>query len=255
MYDWERIFSIFLYQIFPALVLYAALLGYFRLIVPKFIPLIADAEKNSEQLKEYGYTHLKQIIFSVLLPTTLLFAPVLEELLFRDVPVLLFDRLSEMAWVGIVASAALFSFTHRNGNFIVKSVAKAEGVDVSPRQRVAALISSFVLGIVCGWVAIKNQSLWYAIGTHFLWNLLLPVAGGIVWFCTALLFIIYEKIRDLFHALSWKERNMARRRTLEYRDEYEDPLEQDWYDRIETMPQEENDPERDEWRERNRDLK
>jgi len=48
---------------------------------------------------------------------------------------------------------------------------------------------------------------------------------------------------------------MARRRTLEYRDEYEDPLEQDWYDRIETMPQEENDPERDEWRERNRDLK
>jgi membrane protease YdiL (CAAX protease family) len=188
----------------------------------RFIPArLLDKEKlkNLKYAVQWSKEHKLRIVLMTILVAGLYF-PALEELIFRAPLIVIFDTLSGHAWIGILVSSVLFAVVHYSGKFAVTGFEAMKEMSIAnrePEERVdrfeskrenfikvikwGRLISSFLIGILLGYLAIKYQSLYLCFGVHAAWNLvlrhILGILAGIVVAVFTLIFpFISAKIGD-----------------------------------------------------------
>lgn len=141
-------------------------------------------------------------------PTSFIYAPTLEELIFRAPLIVAFDRMSANAWIGIAISAAAFGLIHLNSPMVYTFLAsdldgqrergtlstddietemarikeeKASKVRVFLWIKVAVMA---LVGVPLAYYGIRYQSLWVSVGLHAAVNifsmLILPILIGLV---------------------------------------------------------------------------
>lgn len=191
----------------------------------RFIPsTLLDKEKlkNPKYAVQWRKEHkLKAALIAFL--SFVIYAPALEELIFRAPLIIIFDTVSGYAWIGILVSSVVFGVMHYFGKFAVigfevikeTSIANGEpeeGVNDFESKRESfikrvkriRLISSFLLGILLGYLSVKYQSLYLCLGIHAAWNLaspfVLPIIGLIA---VVIYFFISERISVKIDDFRW----------------------------------------------------
>ena len=134
------------------------------------------------------------------LPLEWIWAPFGEELFFRAPLIVAFPALSRNAWIAILVSAALFATLHwfnlpvlggeifearKNGvvsddpkeatSTLLKEKTVSDTKIPRVAMRIAKVVATFPMGVIAGYFGIKLQSVWAAVGIHFLANTLLPL--------------------------------------------------------------------------------
>ena len=139
-------------------------------------------------------------------PLLNIWAPTAEELVFRGILLLCVSSLTvSCAWPAIIICATLFGLMHWFGKKvdaleIFNEAKRGESmkeaserlVKDDPHQNTKKAIQvclTFVLGLVTSYLAVKYQSLWLAVGIHFVWNLLAPIVLMLL-FCVVLLIVV-----------------------------------------------------------------
>ncbi len=130
--------------------------------------------------------------------TSLIFAPMGEELLFRGPLIIAFSSVTDNAWVGIVISALLFSIGHYLPFPVVSNI---EGTLYMPNSNlmedfkgVIRILNSafvFLLGIISGYFCIRYQSLHIGIAIHSLWNLAFEQVFPAIFYAIAIILAYY----------------------------------------------------------------
>ena len=125
------------------------------------------------------------------------FAPAIEELLFRGPLIIWVQPESPLVWHYTTLSAIIFSLVHWRGHKIsirelfdikhrrdrtsddleaeVKRLKEKESRLVLTRK-ITQTIITFPLGLLAGYYGVKYQSIWVSIGIHSMWNLFMPIA-------------------------------------------------------------------------------
>lgn len=158
------------------------------------------------------------------IPTINIFAPILEELIFRTPLIILFSNINSSAWIGIFVSALAFASIHYFGNQIklfevlaakesgqIKTDNSLEGITETEKiqaqqmkiRRLSHVVCTFPLGILTGYYGIKYQSIWLSVGIHSAWNLLMPI------FLLLLMILVscaYSSVADAWDRFQWKHR-------------------------------------------------
>ena len=150
----------------------------------------------------------------VLVLGALIFAPTSEELVFRGLLLVAFDSLTTHAWTWIIITGILFGLAHIPSRGVSRGeVIKArengehESDDIrKEKKRIYALnpwkyrrikifkaVQSSCTGILFGYIAVYNQSIWSSVGAHFLWNLLVAPILIVIYVIVVLL---YRKIKN-----------------------------------------------------------
>lgn len=100
-----------------------------------------------------------------------------EELIFRAPLVVLFTSMTTSAFTGVVVSTALFSLMHVRASlgFLVQFLhSPTLKFKIKNRDRIIAGMATAILGWICGYCAIRSQSLWVPTVIHIAWNLVVP---------------------------------------------------------------------------------
>lgn len=138
LFDWKCIGYIVMLG-FGAQLLISLLMGAWQLLSPEMM-----AEYN-EMMEESGIAQIS--ILSIL--STVIFAPVGEELVFRGLTLEYLKRAGARFWVANVVQALFFGIAHMN--LIQGSYA-------------------FLLGLLCGYVVLKYDSIAAGIALHLIFN-------------------------------------------------------------------------------------
>ncbi|OHA50340.1 MAG: hypothetical protein A3A80_00600 [Candidatus Terrybacteria bacterium RIFCSPLOWO2_01_FULL_44_24] len=136
-----------------------------------------------------------KIALLVGLPTLFIWAPTVEELIFRAPLIIVFGAMSPYAWIGIVVSNIIFAVIHQGKNSVRKHIefsthlSNQEGelatddyeteragfIASQPKQttvaKIFSVIPQFALGMLSGYLGITNQSIWLSVGIHCAWNI------------------------------------------------------------------------------------
>ena len=187
----EKLVS-FLPPIIVLLSIAVILICLYRFIPSRFL----DKEKLKKEknvISWFKENKLKAVLISTL--SISLYAPALEELVFRAPLIIIFDTVSGYAWIGILVSSVIFAAIHRFGkigeiafetmkeSFITNGeLEEEEEIDDFELKRKNfikrvnrnRLLSSFLIGILTGYLGVKYQSLYLCFGIHVAWNLLFP---------------------------------------------------------------------------------
>lgn len=202
-------------QFAPSILLALALGG----IVFIYVKLVSNHYKDRLKSLEYAKANKLKMALLVGTPTTIFLAPLTEEVVFRAPLLLLFDHLSENAWLGVSISALLFGGAHWRGTKIditdiPEKRANGEAItdDTQAELELAGkeharrvLISKILhvilttpLGLAFGYYGVKHQSLWLCIALHAGWNLIgYPVyiiLSGVLTFIGAVIYTIGELV-------------------------------------------------------------
>lgn len=210
----EKLVS-FLPPIIVLLFIVVILLCFSRLIVSRLFD--KEKLKDPEYVAQWSKEHkLKTILISTL--SISLYAPALEELIFRAPLIIIFDTVAGYAWIGILVSSVVFAVIHLFGKFseiifegtkeafIASEELGEEEIDDFESSREgfikrvnrSRLLSSFLVGILSGYLGIKHQSLYLCFGIHAAWNLLFPLLLTILFLIVMLAWtFISAKIDDL----------------------------------------------------------
>ena len=177
-------------------------------------------KKFGDDLKSVSWIKENKLKISLLIgaPNAYIFAPALEELVFRVPLIIAFGELSPVAWYGIVASSILFSLLHWFGSkismfdiFVAEENGENESdnlEDESTRlsltmkkqiklRKVLNVLCTIPVGILSGYLGIKYQSIWICVVIHSLWNLIMPF---VVIFAIVLVAII-----SVFFSALWEK--------------------------------------------------
>lgn len=108
--------------------------------------------------------------------TTVITAPLLEELIYRAWLIVFFKKLTFWSWLFIVISGIAFGKLHKRGSGIslmFEAIRPESSAFFSSKaaQRGRVVMTS-ILGILCGYVVVKYQSLYFGVIVHALWNLI-----------------------------------------------------------------------------------
>lgn len=134
----------------------------------------------------------------LVMPILIVFAPCVEELVFRAPLLILFPVLNQSAWYGIMVSSILFGLMHWSGNLEQNSIivhgGKTETNDLAKERekleienkaqivfaKCFRVVATTLAGVWFGYLAISHQSLWWSMGAHALWNFIMPTLLPIV---------------------------------------------------------------------------
>ena len=161
-----------------------------------YLKIIGRLKKDLQNIEWVRRNKLKAVAL-VGFPIIYLWAPLLEELIFRAPIVVLFGSISNYAWIGISISSALFAAIHCIGigediYFIagleeiedIDSALRVEDLEKKPlaisrneikKRRLIKVASTFILGMLAGYFGVKYQSLYVCVGIHIIWNLVMPI--------------------------------------------------------------------------------
>lgn len=206
-----------IYEFIPSILIISCIAGatffYLRFIVKQF----GDNIKNIKWINKNKW----KVICTVSTPLINVWAPAVEELIFRAPLIIAFSAVSSVAWYGIFASSGLFSFSHWFGKKIwmpdilsarengehrsddiekeVNRIYTKEGKKMIMVRKALHVILIFPLGILAGYYGIKYQSIWVAFGIHSLWNLIMPAVFSLLMFLTMSAFFVilffWKKLR------------------------------------------------------------
>lgn len=120
------------------------------------------------------HTHPAKSTLLFVVPAALIWAPTMEELLFRLPLLLLFERMDTWAQVGVIVSSVLFGACHALfydtcPGFVIRPVP----IVLSPReyrQMRRQIIVSTLGGLTIGTATVLSQRLWVPIVAHAIWN-------------------------------------------------------------------------------------
>ena len=154
-------------------------------------------------------------------PWVIVFAPAVEELIFRAPLIIIFSTVSSDAWYGIFVSSGLFALAHlyekkiwiydilderKNGNCQSDDVMTEmnrfyqENIKMVGVRQVLNIIFVLPLGILAGYYSIKCQSIWAAFAIHAIWNLVMPpiilFLGILLLFFVFVFVFLWDKIRQ-----------------------------------------------------------
>jgi membrane protease YdiL (CAAX protease family) len=108
--------------------------------------------------------------------TTVITGPLLEELLFRAWLIVFFKKLSLWSWLDIVVSGIIFGKLHKSGSAVTKMFEfiqpKTTPFFQNKNAQRARVFSTAGLGILCGYLIVRYQSLYFGVIAHAAWNLL-----------------------------------------------------------------------------------
>jgi len=120
-----------------------------------------------------------------------LYAPTVEELIFRAALIVIFPAISGYAWLGIILSGLAFGLLHAFDDYVKifktslavgnpkhenESVTEESKAKINGKViRIYRGISTGGMGILIGYFGIKYQSLYLASAIHAGWNLLMPL--------------------------------------------------------------------------------
>ncbi len=181
-----------IYALLPSVLVLACIAGatllYLKWIIKRF------GESNFKSVEWYEKNKWK-VGWTIGTPLANVWAPAVEEIIFRAPLIIAFSAVSSVAWGGILASSGLFAIAHWSGKKIwmpeilfaresgdhksddvvteINRLHQKEGKMIMVRK-VLHVIFAFLLGILAGYYSIKYQSIWVAFGIHSLWNLIVP---------------------------------------------------------------------------------
>ena len=180
-----------IYAFLPSVLVIACIAGATRLYLKYVIKRFGDNFKSVEWYKNNQW----KVIWTVGTPLINVWAPAVEELIFRAPLIIAFGAMSSVAWYGVFASSGLFALSHwfgkkiwmldilsarENGNHKtddleaeVNQLHTEKGKMIMVRK-VLHVVFTFPLGILTGYYGIKYQSVWVAFGIHSTWNLVMP---------------------------------------------------------------------------------
>ncbi|MFH0892178.1 MAG: CPBP family intramembrane glutamic endopeptidase [Candidatus Falkowbacteria bacterium] len=212
-----------IYEFMPSVFILAGIAGvtllYLKLIIKRF-------GKNFKSV-EWHERNKRKVAWSVGTPSVSLWAPAVEELIFRAPLIIAFSAISSVAWYGIFASSALFALMHWFGNKICildifsvrengehKSDNVADEVDrlraeegkMVMARKVFHVVLTFPLGILAGYYGIKYQSVWVAFGIHSAWNLIMPAVLQIIMLIVMLATL---GVTSLWHKVRWNRKRLC----------------------------------------------
>lgn len=157
-------------------------------------------------------------------PQHCIFAPTLEEIIFRAPLVIAFNSVTSLAWYGIFVSTIIFALSHVIGRHIrLEDVIEAQssgdvdskGADLNravdnfeqnnqgliKSRKVFNVILTVPLGFLCSYYGVKYQSIWLCVGIHALWNLIAPDAIIII---VSLVIASFFICSDLIDDVRWR---------------------------------------------------
>jgi len=151
-------------------------------------------------------------------PLVYVFAPALEELIFRAPIIVAFSTVSSVAWYGIFVSSGLFALAHwrgkkvwmseiLSGNHKSDDVAEemnrfhAEAGKMIMARKAFQVTVTLFLGILAGYYGIKYQSIWVAFGIHVAWNIVAPTAFIVLVYLGLFVSLV---ISTLWNKVRWK---------------------------------------------------
>lgn len=209
-----------IYAFLPSVLIIAAIAGATLLYLKWVIKRFGDNFKSVEWLKKNQW----KVVWTVGTPLTNVWAPAVEELIFRAPLIIAFSAMSSVAWYGVFASSGLFALSHwfgkkiwmqdilsakENGNHksddVVAEVDRIhteEGKMILVRK-ILHIVFTLPLGILAGYYGIKYQSVWVAFGIHSVWNLIMPAVLPILMLLGVLAFL---GISSLWDRLRWRRR-------------------------------------------------
>ncbi len=186
-----------IYAFLPSVLVMACIAGVTFLYVKWVIKRFGDNFKSVE----WHEKNQRKVIWAVGTPLAHVWAPAVEELIFRAPLIIAFGAMSSVAWYGVFASSGLFALSHwfgkkiwmpdilsarENGNHKTDDVVAeanrlhAEEGKMIMVRKVLHVVFTLPLGILAGYYGIKYQSIWVAFGIHSVWNLVMPIVVSIL---------------------------------------------------------------------------
>lgn len=209
-----------IYAFLPSVLIIACIAGATLLYMKWVIKRFGDNFKSVEWNKKNQW----KVVWTVGTPLTNVWAPAVEELIFRAPLIIAFGAMSSVAWYGVFASSGLFALSHwfgkkiwmpdilsakENGNHksddVVAEVNRLhteEGKMIMVRK-VLHVVFTLPLGILAGYYGIKYQSVWVAFGIHSVWNLIMPAVLPLLMLLGVLAFL---GISSLWDRMRWGRR-------------------------------------------------
>lgn len=211
----ERIYA-FLPSILVIACIAVATLLYMKWVIKRF----GDNFKSVNWHKKNQW----KVIWTISTPLTNVWAPAVEELIFRAPLIIAFAAMSSFAWYGVFASSGLFALSHWFGKKILMpeilsarendnhktddlvaevNRLRAEKGKMIMVRKVLHVFFSLILGILAGYYGIKYQSVWVAFGIHSGWNLIMP---ALLPFLMLLGVLAFVGIAALWDRVRWRRR-------------------------------------------------
>lgn len=209
-----------IYAFLPSVLVIACIAGATLLYMKWAIKRFGDNFKSVEWHKKNKW----KVILSVGTPLTNVWAPAVEELIFRAPLIIAFSAMSSVAWYGVFASSVLFALTHWFGKKIwmpeilsARENGDHKSDDVVAEidrlhqeagrrilvQKVLHVVLTLPLGILAGYYGIKYQSVWVSFGIHSVWNLIMPAVLPLFMLLGVLAFL---RISTLWNRAKWRRR-------------------------------------------------
>lgn len=173
-----------IYTFLPSILILVCIVGTTRLYVWLIIRQFGDNFNNFE----WRDKNRCKVILTVSIPWGVLMCPALEELIFRAPLIIIFEKMSSLAWYAVFASGVIFWLTHliwipnklfTRKNFNYKNIKLTIDPKLLREENkrfvrfvVIKLISSMPVAIPAGYYGIRYQSIWIAFGIHLVWNLI-----------------------------------------------------------------------------------
>ncbi len=186
-----------IYAFLPSVLILAVIAGGTYLYLKWVIKRFGDNLKSVE----WCQNNRLKIAWTIGTPMINVWAPAVEELIFRAPLIITFGYMSSIAWYGVFASSGLFALMHWSGKKIgiseILSVResgshKSDEVEAEMNRlhteagkmiivrKVVHVIFTLLLGILSGYYGIEYQSVWVAFGIHSIWNLIIHTVVSFV---------------------------------------------------------------------------
>lgn len=212
-----------IYAFLPSVLVITCIAGVALLYVRWNIKRFGDNFKSVEWQKKNQWV----VIWTVGTPLANVWAPAVEELLFRAPLIIMFGAMSSAAWYGIFTSSGLFALLHLLGKkiYIAEILSSREdgdhesddievemnrlhqeaGTTTILVRKALHVVITFPLGILAGYYGIKYQSIWVAFWIHSAWNLIMPIVLPILATLAMLAFLSFS---SLWTKVKWQLRRL-----------------------------------------------
>jgi len=171
-----------IYIFLPSILALACIAGIAFLYLKWIARRLGDNFTN----EEWREKNVAKILLTVGAPTYYVFAPAVEELIFRAPLIILFGAMTSFAWYGILISSVLFALMH---------LLSQEERKKTLAHKAYRFVATFVLSVLAGYYGIVNQSIWTSFGIHVAWNIIAP---ALLFIFTLLLIVIHTAIMSLW---------------------------------------------------------
>lgn len=204
------------YAFLPSILIIACIAVVVRFYMIWIVKRFGNNAKSVEWHRKNGM----KVGFMFGVPLAYVWAPAVEELVFRAPLIIAFSSVSPTAWYGIFASSGLFALAHwfgkkiwmteilsTRGNSEHKSDDLMSEIDRLHRENGKAIMIrkvfhvffAFPLGILAGYYGIKYQSIWVSFGIHSAWNLIMPALVPLLvllgLFASELVLSLWDRVR------------------------------------------------------------